>query len=150
MKEKIKKEGCQMNDLFPSRRSLMNLNRGFFNDTFDNFFSNSEDFSVDIKEKEDAYTLEADLPGLTKEDIQLDYTNNVLSISAHQETNKEEKDDEGNYIRRERSSRSYSRQFLIKNVDEDAIKASFENGVLTVDLPKKEEDTPETKKIEIQ
>ncbi|AQS53278.1 18 kDa heat shock protein [Jeotgalibaca dankookensis] len=139
-----------MNDLFPSRRSLMNLNRGFFNDTFDNFFSNSEDFSVDIKEKEDAYTLEADLPGLTKEDIQLDYTNNVLSISAHQETNKEEKDDEGNYIRRERSSRSYSRQFLIKNVDEDAIKASFENGVLTVDLPKKEEDTPETKKIEIQ
>lgn len=150
MKEKIKKEGCQMNDLFPSRRSLMNLNRGFFNDTFDNFFSNSEDFSVDIIEKEDAYTLEADLPGLTKEDIQLDYTNNVLSISAHQETNKEEKDDEGNYIRRERSSRSYSRQFLIKNVDEDAIKASFENGVLTVDLPKKEEDTPETKKIEIQ
>lgn len=139
-----------MNDLFPSRRSLMNLNRGFFNDTFDNFFSNSEDFSVDIIEKEDAYTLEADLPGLTKEDIQLDYTNNVLSISAHQETNKEEKDDEGNYIRRERSSRSYSRQFLIKNVDEDAIKASFENGVLTVDLPKKEEDTPETKKIEIQ
>lgn len=150
MKEKIKKEGCQMNDLFPSRRSLMNLNRGFFNDTLDNFFSNSEDFSVDIKEKENAYTLEADLPGLTKEDIQLDYTNNVLSISAHQETNKEEKDDDGNYIRRERSSRSYSRQFLIKNVDEDAIKASFENGVLTVELPKKEEDTPETKKIEIQ
>ena len=139
-----------MNDLFPSRRDFMNLNRGFFGDTFDNIFTDTADFSVDIKEKEQSYQLEADLPGLTKDDIQLDYEDNVLSISAHQETGKDEKDEEGNYIRRERSSRSYKRQFLIKDIDQENIKATFENGVLTVDLPKKEQEGPKTKKIDIQ
>ncbi|MDN6626106.1 MAG: Hsp20/alpha crystallin family protein [Pisciglobus halotolerans] len=139
-----------MNDLFPSRRDFMNLNRGIFGDTFDNIFTDTADFSVDIKEKEQSYQLEADLPGLTKDDIQLDYEDNVLSISAHQETGKDEKDEEGNYIRRERSSRSYKRQFLIKDINQDDIKASFENGVLTVDLPKKEQKEPKTKKIDIQ
>ena len=51
-----------------------------------------------------------------------------------------EKDEEGNYIRRERSSRSYKRQFLIKDINQENIKATFENGVLTVDLPKKEQE----------
>jgi len=139
-----------MNNLFPSRRDFMNLNRHFFGNSFDNFFTDNADFSVDIKEADDAYTLEADLPGLTKEDIQLDYSNNVLSIRAEQEVDTEEKDDESNYVRRERSSRSYARQFLIKDIDEDNITAKFENGVLTVDLPKKDGSDQETKKIDIQ
>lgn len=139
-----------MNDLFPSRRGLMNLNRSIFGDTFDNLFTDDADFDVDIEETDTAYKVEADLPGLRKEDIKLDYTDNILSISAHKETETEEKDTERNYIRRERSSRSYSRQFLIKNVDEGAITANFENGVLTIDLPKKEKDDSETKRIEIE
>ncbi|SFH63817.1 Hsp20/alpha crystallin family protein [Pisciglobus halotolerans] len=139
-----------MNNLFPSRRDFMNMNRNFFGDSFDQLFTDAGDFSVDIKEKDKAYTLEADLPGLTKEDIQLDYRNNVLSISAHQETGKDEKDEEGNYIRRERSTRSYSRQFLLRDIDEENITAKFENGVLTVDLPKKETEEPKTKRIDIQ
>lgn len=139
-----------MTNLFPSRRGLMNLNRGFLGDTFDNLFTDDADFDVDIEETGTEYKVQADLPGLKKEDIQLDYTDNVLSISAHQETETEEKDEEKNYIRRERSSRSYSRQFLIKNVDESAITASFENGVLMVGLPKKEKDDPKTKRIEIE
>lgn len=139
-----------MNDLFPSRRGLMNLNRSIFGDTFDNLFTDDADFDVDIEETDTAYKVEADLPGLGKEDIKLDYTDNILSISAHKETETEEKDTERNYIRRERSSRSYSRQFLIKNVDEGAITANFENGVLTIDLPKKEKDDSETKRIEIE
>ncbi len=68
-----------MNELFPSRRSLMNFNKGFLGDTFDDLFANIDHFSVDIKENEEAYTLKADLPGVSKEDIQLDYTDNVLA-----------------------------------------------------------------------
>lgn len=139
-----------MKELFPSRRSLMNFNKGFLGDTFDDLFANIDHFSVDIKENEEAYTLKADLPGVSKEDIQLDYTDNVFTVGAHQETKKDEEDDEGNYIRRERSSRSYSRQFVLKNVNEEGIKATFENGLLKVELPKKEEEEPKTKKIEIQ
>lgn len=139
-----------MNDLFPSRRNLMNLGKRILDDPFDNLFLDTSDFSVDIKEKDDAYTLEADLPGLTKEDIELHYHDNILSINAHQESSKEEKDEESNYIRRERSTRSYSRQFLLKNIDEEAVDASFENGVLTVHLPKKEKEEPKAKQIEIK
>lgn len=138
-----------MNNLFPSRNRMMHLNRGFFGDTFDNFFADESDFSVDIKEMDDAYKVEADLPGLDKENIDLDYKDNVLSIRAHQEVEEEEKDSEGRYIRRERSSRSYNRQFLIKNVNEDEIKADFENGVLTITLPKADEEKTERKQIEI-
>lgn len=139
-----------MNNLFPSKRDFMNMNRRFWGDSLDNFFTDAADFNVDIQEKDDAYRLEADLPGLEKEDIHLDYHNNVLSIRAHQEMSEEAKDEEKNYVRRERSSRSYNRQFLIKDIDEDNITAKFENGVLTVDLPKSETADHNTKKIDIQ
>ncbi|SHE96561.1 HSP20 family protein [Atopostipes suicloacalis DSM 15692] len=139
-----------MNNLFPTRRDFMDMNRHFMGDSFDRFFADTGNFNVDIKENEDAYTVEADLPGLAKEDIELDYKNDVLSIRAQQETSTEEKDDESNYIRRERSSRSYNRQFLIKDVDEDNITAEFDNGVLKVQLPKTETDGQNTKKIDIQ
>jgi len=139
-----------MNNLFPSRRDFMNLNRNFFGDSFDNLFTNAEDFSVDIQDNDKSYKLEADLPGLNKEDIDLDYSNNVLSIRAKQETENKEEDEESNYVRRERSSRSFSRQFLIKDIDQDNITAKFENGVLTVDLPRTETEEPKTNKIDIQ
>lgn len=138
-----------MNDLFPSRRRMRRHNRSLWNQGLDNFFEDDVDFSVDIKEKEDAYHLVADLRGLDKENIQINYENNVLSIQAHQEHEEEESHDEGRYIRRERSSRSYNRQFLIENIAEEEIKASFDNGVLTVDLPKKEKEDKERRKIEI-
>ncbi|MDN6731283.1 MAG: Hsp20/alpha crystallin family protein, partial [Atopostipes suicloacalis] len=131
-------------------RGFRRWNKNFLDSPFDSFFTDATDFSVDIKEKKDNYTLEADLPGIPKENIHLDYTDNIFSIDAHQETEQEEKDEEGNYIRRERTSRSYSRQFLLKNIDETNIEASFKNGVLTVDLPKKEKKASETNKIEIQ
>lgn len=139
-----------MNSLFPSRRDFMNLNRNFFGDSFDNLFSAASSFDVDIKETDTEYTLEADMPGLTKEDIQLDYQDNVLSIGAHREEGKDETDKEGNYIRRERSVRSYKRQFILRDVDESNITAKFDNGVLTVQLPKKEMKQEPGKKIEIQ
>lgn len=139
-----------MNNLFPSRRRMRHLNRSLWDQDFDNFFMDDADFSVDIKETDEAYTVVADLPGLDKKNINLNYENNVLSIHAHQEREEEEKHKEENYIRRERSSRSYSRQFLIENVNEEGIEASFKNGVLTVSLPKKEKKEQPRKQIEIQ
>lgn len=139
-----------MNDLFPSRNRMRHLNRGIFGDAFDNFFTDESDFSVDIQELDDAYIVEADLPGLDKGNIDLDYQDNILSIRAHQEQSKEETREEGKYIRKERSARSYQRQFFIENVKEDEISAKFDKGVLNIHLPKDEEDKKESRKIEIE
>ena len=73
---------------------------------------------------------------VNKEDINIDYNNNYLTISATRNNEHEEKKD--NYIRRERSYGSVSRGFYINNVNKEAIKAKFDNGVLNIELPKKE------------
>ena len=73
---------------------------------------------------------------VNKEDINIDYNNNYLTISATRNNEHEEKKD--NYIRRERSYGSVSRGFYINNVNKEDIKAKFDNGVLNIELPKKE------------
>lgn len=139
-----------MNNMFPSRRDFRDLRRQFFDDTFDQVLGETGNFKTDIIENENDYTVEAELPGMSKENIELDYHDNVLSISGKQESETNEEDEERNYIRRERSSRSFSRQFLIRDIDEDNISARFDNGVLEIKLPKKEFEKPETKRIDIQ
>lgn len=139
-----------MSNMLPSRRDFRDLRRQFFDDIFDQVPGESVSFKTDIIENENDYTVEAELPGMNKEDIELDYHDNVLSISAKQESETNEEDEERNYIRRERSTRSFSRQFLIRDIDEDGISARFNNGVLEVTLPKKESEEPETRKIDIQ
>lgn len=138
-----------MNNLFPSAHRMRQMNRSLWDQGLDQLFMDHSDFSVDIKEDEDNYTLIADLPGLDKNNIELNYTDNILSIRAHQEQEQEEKHAEGKYIRRERSSQTYNRQFLIENVKAEEIKASFENGVLNVTLPKKEKSQEDKRRIEI-
>lgn len=107
-------------------------------DAFDTPFAdvNNLGFKVDVKDKGEAYELTADLPGLKKEDISLSYDNNYLTLSAHREENNDQKDDSGNYIRRERSSGQMSRSFYLTGVDNENAKAEFKDGVLKVDLPK--------------
>lgn len=140
-----------MSNWFPSKRSLWDFGKSNFDDAFDQFFRNANgSFNTDIKELDDKYVLEADLPGLAKENIKLDYRDNILSIEAKSETGKDETDEEGNYIRRERSTRSYNRQFFLRDIDEDHITAVFKDGVLKVDLPKKEIEKPTAKQIDIQ
>lgn len=106
-------------------------------------------FRTDIRDTEKEYILEADLPGFDKEDISLRIENGYLTISAEHRTNNEEKDEKGNYIRRERSYGSYSRCFDISGIDEEAISANFKNGVLELRLPKETEKKITAKKIEI-
>lgn len=116
------------------------------------FFSNNQvlpQFKTDIRDNGKEYILEADLPGFDKEDINLNIEDGYLTISAEHKTNDEEKDEKGNYIRRERTYGSYSRCFDITGINEDEISANFKNGVLELTLPKEAEKETTTKKIEI-
>lgn len=102
-----------------------------------NNFWQDRSLATDIKEFDSYYEVKADLPGINKEDIKVTYANNTLTIRAKHTANNEEKDDDGHYLRRERTSSTYERSFAMKDIDEENIKATFENGVLTLELPKK-------------
>lgn len=114
------------------------FNEPFFHSGLAPFSSNwgAQSFRVDVKDNGDAYELTAELPGVKKENIAISYENSYLTIEAKQEEKKEEKDDNGNYIRRERSTGSMSRSFYIDGIDETKVSAEFTDGVLKVDLPK--------------
>ncbi|WP_130850295.1 Hsp20/alpha crystallin family protein [Intestinimonas timonensis] len=129
-----------------------------FFDLFDNFerkfFGNSNaaipDFRTDIRDAGDRFVLEAELPGFNKEDIKLDVKDGILTISAQHTENKDEKDDKGSYIRRERRYGSFTRSFDITGVDDEHITASYNNGVLELNLPKAVPVVPEAKRIAIE
>ena len=127
-------------------------------DTFDNFTrnffrsnnANLPAFRTDIREAGDKFVLEAELPGFNKEDIKLDVKDGILTISAQHTENKDEKDDKGSYIRRERRYGSFTRSFDITGVDDEHITASYNNGVLELNLPKAVPVVPEAKRIAIE
>ncbi|WMJ80096.1 heat shock protein Hsp18 [Clostridium sp. MB40-C1] len=126
---------------------VTNLFDDFFNDSiFPSALANNE-FNVDVKETETSYIVDADLPGVKKEAIEIDYENNYLSIRAKRDDIVEEKQD--NYVRRERRYGQFSRSFYIDNVEEDKIEATFNDGVLKLTLPKKEKGKPNKRKIDI-
>ena len=95
-------------------------------------------FKTDIKEEDGKFVLEADLPGFAKEDIKLNVDNDILTIEAERHSEHEDKDTAGKYIRCERSYGKYSRSFDVSAIDSEKITATYENGVLALDMPKKE------------
>lgn len=107
-------------------------------------------FSSDIKETDKEYELSVDLPGYDKDKIELDYHNDTLTIQASRDEEKHEEDDKGTYIRRERVSGSCVRQFHLPHVNEEAIEASFDKGVLKVKLPKTAEQEDPRRRIQIK
>lgn len=107
-------------------------------------------FKTDIKDNGNEYLLEADLPGFKKEDIDVNLENNYLTIKAERKAENEEKDKKGRYIRCERSYGSFVRSFDVSDVDTDKITASYEDGVLKLNMPKKENALPTAKKLEIK
>lgn len=110
-------------------KSLFNPWEDFFAPTFTKNVMQS-----DIIEKEKEYELKIDLAGYTKEEISLELKNQILTISAQ----KQDKQEEGTYLTRERIS-SCSRSYKVGNVAKDSIKASYENGVLSIIIPKEQE-----------
>ena len=128
-----------------------------FFDVFDNFerkfFGNSSAnlpaFRTDVKDADDKFVLEAELPGFDKEDISLDVKDGILTISAQHKEEKEDKDEKGQYIRRERRYGSFSRSFDITGIDEGSITAAYNNGILELNLPKAVPVVPESRRIAI-
>ena len=91
-------------------------------------------FASDIKEDENSYVVEAELPGFEKEDISIEMEDGVLSISAERKAEGEDKKD--GYVRKERYMGKVSRCYTFESVDEEQIKAKYDKGILTVTLPK--------------
>ena len=122
-----------------------NLGVSLFDNMFDDFFkdpfftrNNSvKVMKTDIQEKDDKYILDMDLPGYDKEDIKAQLKDGYLTITAQKNTSNDEKDEEGNYIRRERYCGKCSRSFYVgDSIKEEDIKASFNNGILELTFPK--------------
>jgi HSP20 family protein len=102
---------------------------------------------MDLVETEDSFVLKADLPGLTESDLNLEVEDNVLTISGERKAEHEDKHE--GYVRVERAFGSFRRSLTLpEGVEPDAVKASFDNGVLEVRVPKPEQRKP--RKVAIQ
>ena len=102
---------------------------------------------TDVRETDDSYELDVDLPGFRKDEIHLELNNGYLTISAAKGVDKDEKNDKGVYIRRERYAGQCARTFYVgEDVKQEDIKAKFEDGILKVTIPKAEHKAVEAKK----
>ena len=120
----------------------------------DPFFTEHESkiMKTDIKEKTDKYLIGIELPGYQKENIKIDVEDGYLTVHAEINSDNEEKE-EGKFVRKERYVGSCSRSFYVGNeVKSEDIKASFKNGILKIEVPKKEykKELPEKKYIQIE
>ncbi len=142
------------------RRGNDLVNTGFndFYHMIDSFFNEGfmpmkaidhTSFKVDIKDEEDRYVIEAELPGYKKDEISIEYDDGRMMISACKEENIDESDEELNYIHKESRSSSMSRSMYFENVDGDKIDASLKDGILEVCVPKMDKEE-KVKKIDIK
>ena len=126
----------------------------FFNDRVFNNFSNNQcnhtSPAVNVIEEDKGFRIEVAVPGLSRDDFNIEVDNDVLTISSVEKEKKEDK--KHNYTRREFSYRSFKRSFqLPETIDQDQIQASHEAGVLSLNLPKKEEVVQKApKQIEVK
>ena len=119
----------------------------YLDDIFDDFLTTRKEqhMKCDIYEKGGDNHIEMDIPGFNKDEISVETKDGYLKITAEKKTENNEQDEEKNYIRRERTYGKYERSFYLGDLDEDKIDASFENGMLKLVVPKKEEK--DTKKV---
>jgi len=128
---------------FNKRRDLLNTNFGDFSNMVDDFFSEGfpfgrnlekDTFKLDVQEKENEYLVEAELPGVKKEEINLELNQGRLTITVKKEEKVEE--EKKNYIHRERRSSSMSRSVYLSDTKTEGVKAALNEGVLTITVPK--------------
>lgn len=118
-------------------------NHPFFSDTFST--NNSSFMKTDIKEQNDSYLLEIELPGFDKKDIQAKLENGYLTVEASKNEEFNNTDENGAYVRRERHSGAYKRMFYVGDqMKQEDIKAGFENGILKLMVPK---ETPKSLEV---
>lgn len=105
---------------------------------------------TDIRETDEGYEIDIELPGFKKEDVNAELRNGYLTVSANNSSESEEKDEKGRYLRRERFTGAVSRTYYVgENYTEEDIKARFENGILKLALPKEKEREVRTGTITI-
>ena len=140
-----------------------NLFDDFFMDPFnDPLFNSSRNalygkhsknmMKTDVRETEGSYELDIDLPGFKKDEINAEIRDGYLTVSAAKGLDKDESDKDGRYIRRERYAGQCSRSFYVgEGVTEQDISAKFEDGILRLSIPKKEQpQLPQTRRIAIE
>ena len=112
----------------------------------------NREMKTDVREKEDGYEIDMDLPGFKKDQVELTLENGYLTVTANKGFDKDEKDTKGRMIRQERYAGSMQRSFYVgDNMTEEDVKAHFEDGVLHLNLPKKDaRKVPEKKTICIE
>lgn len=146
-----------MEDIVMSLVKFSNTMPSLFDHFFDNemFDWSNRHFSdtnttlpaVNIKEDNDGFEVEMSAPGLDKKDFNIELNNNTLTISSEKKTENESKDDQ-TFTRREFSYQSFSRSFTLPNIVEgDKISAKYDNGILKIQIPKKEEAKPKPAKL---
>lgn len=132
-----------MFSLMPMTRKLISPQNNFYSmkSVFDDFLNDfpvvsvKNDMKIDIREDEKEYVIDAELPGIKKDNIKIDVEDSKIVISATAEEKEEEEKE--NYIHRERRYSSISRMVYLPNIDEDAIKARYSDGILSLTIPKK-------------
>lgn len=132
---------------FRNRNMLPTFFSDFFDgDTMNYEFNNSTMPAVNIKETKDDFVVEVAAPGMKKDDFKIELDNNLLMISSEKEEKHEDKQ-EGEYTRKEFMYQSFRRSFTVpKTIEDGKIKATYNDGVLSIHLPKKEEAKQKPKK----
>jgi HSP20 family protein len=131
-----------------------NLFDSLFDTAFDRkFFGNGNTsranvMKTDVKESDDAYTVDIELPGFKKEDVSVRFENGTLTVTATKAENNDQKDEKGAYVRRERYSGSCSRSFYVgEDIKKNDISAKMADGILTLTIPKKGKEEIEASKL---
>ncbi len=125
---------------FPMMRGFENVDRKLYGK-----HANRE-MLTDVKEHDDHYDVQIDLPGFKKEDINIELNDGYMTITASKGLDEDEKNDKGKIVRQERYSGMMQRSFYVgDNISTDEIKAKFENGVLKLNVPKKEKEKIDNK-----
>ncbi len=120
----------------------------FNDDFFAPIKSSTMSFRTDIRESDQAYLIEAELPGFKKEEIDIDYASPYLTIKAVRKEENAEENKDHQIVRRERRYGEYVRRFYVQDIAEEEIRASLKDGLLKLEVPKRQK--PQGKRIEIQ
>lgn len=121
-----------------------------FTSMFNDVLPTAQTLKTDIKESDKDYSVRVDMPDFDKKNIDVSYNNNTLTISGHRDDFADQNDKKGDVIMSERSSGRFTRQYHLPAVDSDKIEANYDNGVLSVTLPKVAKSLDSEHHIEIQ
>ena len=127
---------------------VFDVMNSFFNNSFLEQAPTTVIMRADIKQTDNEYVIEAEMPGFDKSNIKLELKNNYLTISASKEDDNEESKD--GYLRRERRTGQVSRSFYVEGINQTDISAKYDNGILEVTLPKKQKEEEPENIIEIK